>query len=185
MDKRLFAALMTLAAAPGALPGLTAELQAAAVQGPSAIKHDTVLRSVYEVAITRDGVKVGTKAFMNLGYGPSEAAQLANMAHSLAIKAGSYDRFVAIATGRAPSGVALNPRDRALLRSLNTGASGHGKSARLHTGWDSHTWEGRAVASHNTSVARGIWDGRTWEGSAVRKVPDSKVLPDGRAKRLD
>lgn len=179
MDSRILAALMTLAAAAGASPALAEELQRYAQQrqepqrpeqqrpspqdirpehrggaaDPRAtvqISRGSILRSTYNVALSPNGASVGAKAFAQLGYNSSEAAQMTEVARGIARKAGSYENFEAVIDGRSPKGGTLTARETALLRSL--AARSGGAAYRLHQGLDGHTWEGHG--------------GNTWEGSS-------------------
>ena len=153
MNRRTFAALMTLASASGAWPALAAELSGPAAGGPMGRpSRGSVVRSVYGVALSPTGPRVGAKAFTELGFNPREAAQLTETAIGIARKARSYDNFLAVIDGKSPSGVTLTARETAMLRSLVARSGGGEPRSRLHQGLDGNTWEGHG--------------GRTWEGRA-------------------
>ncbi len=153
----MFLALLTVASAAAATPGLAAQVQLAAATG--SIKHisrDDLLQSIYKISLSPKGAAVSNKALMQLGYNKDEAARLSMLAMDIATMAGSYKGFVAVIDGNAPANVKLSSADAALLRPLVARGK---EAAKLHTAWDGRTWEG----SSNLHVA---WDGRTWEGSA-------------------
>jgi len=183
VDRQVFAALVILASAAGASSALAMELQGAGdpkhaqerpqaadmqrAEAPARVSQESVLQSVYKVAMSEHGPEVGAKAFAQLGYNEREAGQMSEVAIGIVRKAGSYDNFKAMIAGKSKA-TPLDPREMAMIRTVSTRAG-------IHTAWDGHTWEGSSIAAkpdprlHPKPAS--VWDGRTWEGSAVRVRP--------------
>lgn len=154
MDRRLFLALTTLAAA-AASPVLAQQVARAVATGEAHhISRDEVIRALYRTC-TGGNMALGIKALTELGHAPGEARELASQASSIAKKSMSFENFrMLLLEGRASKDFMLSDRETALIRSL-------------HTKWDGRTWEGSAMrAKPRPAKATVGWDGRTWEGSA-------------------
>lgn len=160
MDKRMFLALMALAASPAAVPGLEAQVKAAQATGDmSKISREDVLKSIYRVSIAPTGASVGNRVLVKLGHNSTEAGQMTETTRALAKKAGSVEVFRQILDGKTPTGMQFTQQETALLRLAST---------RLHTKLDGHTWEGSSsIAAGGGAGKQRVWDGRTWEGSSM------------------
>lgn len=157
----MLAALMTLATAMGASPTLAEELRRGEVAGESArVTRNSVLQSVYSVAMSRTGLVVGAMAFRDLGYNKRESVQMSEMAIGIVRKSGSFENFQAVLKGQSPKGVKLGPREMAMLRSFG--------ARQEVAGGDGRTWEGHALINNKPHAddkpsVRAV----TWEGSEV------------------
>lgn len=171
MDRRVFLALGVLAAAAGS-PAFAQQVRTAGEKGQMLHVHPAELvRAIYRVALSRNGVAVGTQALVKLGHNRAEASQMTGLAISIVRKCRSLDNFLRLADGSRPEGVTLDDREMALLRSVGVPRSAAG--ARSWEGSSGRTWEGSEMiaapgAGAGTSEDRlhTRWDGRTWEGSA-------------------
>ncbi len=155
MDRRVFLALGILAAAAGS-PAFAEQVRVAGEKGKMLhVNRDALIRAIYQVALSKNGSTVGTKALMQLGHNRDEASQTTTLAISIARKSRTAANFKMLVDGRLPDGIVLDARERALLSKF---------ALANHTGtiWDGRTWEGSALKASKT-----IWDGRTWEGSSA------------------
>lgn len=155
MDRRVFLALGILAAAAGS-PAFAEQVRVAGEKGQMLhVNRDALVQAIYRVALSANGSTVGTNALMKLGHNRGEASQITAMAISIARKSGTAENFEMLVSGRQPSGIVLDARERALL-------SRFALAGNTGTVWDGRTWEGSALSA----ARKTIWDGRTWEGSA-------------------
>ncbi len=155
MDRRILAALTILAGAAEAAPSLAAELRNAPAQGTAPVTRDSVLRSAYNVALSPNGGKVASAAFMKVGYSQAEADQMSLIAKSIAMKSGSYANFQMALEGRVPNGVMLNAREMALLRTISSLNPGDNTAKMKKTAWDGYTWDGHGAISAKPVVLDG------------------------------
>ena len=169
MDRRVFLALGVLAAAAGS-PAFAQQVRVAGEKGQMLHVNPTALvRAIYQVAMSRNGAAVGTRALVKLGHNRAEAGQITTLAISIVRKCRSLDAFLMLADGSRPAGVMLDDREVALLRRVGVPRGG-AAGARVWEGSSGRTWEGsEMIAAPRPGDNRPptIWDGRTWEGSAM------------------
>lgn len=164
MDRRVFLALSVLAAAAGS-PAFAEQVRVAGEKGSMLHLHPRALvRSIYRVALSRNGQSVGTKCLVKLGHNRSEAAQMATLTISIARKCGSLENFLKLGSGKPLPDVRLDSREMALLRRVGVGGAA---AAGTWEGSSGRTWEGSAMVAGKPVGPAAIWDGRTWEGSAM------------------
>jgi hypothetical protein len=165
MDRRVFLALGVLAAAAGS-EAFAAQVRLAGEKGQMLhVDGGALVKAIYQVALSRDGVAVGTRALTKLGHNPAEARQMTRLAISIVRKCGSYDNFLGLAGGKAPDGVKLDSREMALLRRVGVPRAA---AAGTWEGSSGRTWEGSALAAPRPGTPGTVWDGRTWEGHSLR-----------------